>query len=58
MSEIAPVEYGPLKELVGVWKGNKGIDIAPESDGTEETAMLDIYGRVFEHTDENELVRE
>jgi len=36
MSEIAEINYGPLKELIGVWKGDKGMDIAPESDGTEE----------------------
>lgn len=36
MSEIVEVNYGPLAALVGVWKGDKGMDIAPESDGTEE----------------------
>lgn len=36
MSEIKEINYGPLKELIGVWKGDKGMDIAPESDGTEE----------------------
>jgi hypothetical protein len=36
MSEIAEINYGPLKELIGVWKGDKGMDIAPEPDGTEE----------------------
>ena len=30
------VDYGPLVELVGVWQGDKGMDIAPEPDGTEE----------------------
>ena len=34
MSEI--VDYGPLSKLIGVWKGDKGMDIAPEPDGTEE----------------------
>ncbi|MBT3786454.1 FABP family protein [bacterium] len=29
------VNYGPLSELIGVWKGDKGIDIAPEPDGEE-----------------------
>lgn len=33
---VVEVNYGPLKELIGVWKGDKGMDIAPESDGTEE----------------------
>lgn len=36
MNEIAVINYGPLNELIGVWKGDKGMDIAPESDGTEE----------------------
>jgi hypothetical protein len=36
MSEVTAINYGPLKELIGVWKGDKGMDIAPESDGTEE----------------------
>ncbi len=29
------VNYGPLKKLLGVWKGDKGLDIAPEPDGIE-----------------------
>ena len=36
MSEVKEINYGPLKELIGVWQGDKGMDIAPESDGTEE----------------------
>ena len=31
------INYGPLTELIGVWKGNKGLDIAPEPDGAEQT---------------------
>jgi len=33
---INGVDYGPLALLIGEWKGNKGIDIAPESDGPGE----------------------
>jgi hypothetical protein len=29
-------DYGPLAVLVGAWEGNKGLDIAPEGDGSEE----------------------
>ncbi|MFT4614288.1 MAG: hypothetical protein ACI9NT_001433 [Bacteroidia bacterium] len=29
------VEYGPLAALVGTWKGDKGVDLAPEPDGDE-----------------------
>ena len=36
MSEELIIDYGPLSELIGVWEGNKGMDIAPEPDGTEE----------------------
>lgn len=42
MSEIKEINYGPLKELIGVWKGDKGMDIAPESDGTEENPYYEI----------------
>lgn len=30
------IDYGPLKGLIGTWSGDKGIDIAPEEDGTIE----------------------
>ena len=36
MSELEEVDYGPLAGLIGVWQGDKGMDIAPEPDGTEE----------------------
>jgi len=36
MSELIEVDYGPLSNLIGVWYGDKGLDIAPEPDGTEE----------------------
>lgn len=35
MNEVGEVDYGPLKALIGVWKGGDGVDIAPEPDGTE-----------------------
>lgn len=28
-------DYGPLAGLIGTWKGDKGIDVAPEPDETE-----------------------
>jgi len=28
-------DYGPLTNLIGTWNGDKGMDIAPEPDGTE-----------------------
>jgi hypothetical protein len=30
------IDYGPLSGLIGQWKGDKGMDISPEPDGTEE----------------------
>ncbi len=35
MSDISYVDYGPLGALIGVWEGDKGMDIAPEPDGRE-----------------------
>lgn len=29
------IDYGPLKGIIGVWKGDKGLDVAPEPDGAE-----------------------
>lgn len=36
------VNYGPLAGLIGTWKGNKGQDIAPDPDGTEENAYYEV----------------
>ncbi len=35
MSESTEVDYGPLSGLIGIWKGDKGLDVAPEPDGIE-----------------------
>ena len=35
MNNKDDVDYGPLKDLIGTWKGDKGIDVAPEPDGAE-----------------------
>lgn len=35
MSEENVIDYGPLKDLIGVWKGDEGTDVAPEPDGQE-----------------------
>lgn len=44
-------DYGPLAGLIGTWEGRKGLDIAPEPDGTEknpyyETITFDAAGDV------------
>jgi len=60
------IDYGPLAGLIGTWTGSKGLDIAPEPDGTEiddesgrlsydQTTLLDIYGRRFDHTNKSVL---
>ena len=48
MSEI---NYGPLEQLIGTWKGDKGTDIAPEPNGEEnnpyfETITFEAIGDV------------
>jgi len=35
------IDYGPLKELLGAWKGDSGSDIAPEPDGKEENSYYE-----------------
>jgi hypothetical protein len=53
------VDYGPLLGLIGSWSGNKGIDISPEPDGTEEspyyeTIVIEEAGTV-ENAEQQEL---
>ncbi len=35
MGIIDDIDYGPLADLVGIWNGDKGLDIAPEPEGIE-----------------------
>ena len=35
MSDSKEIVYGPLGGLIGVWQGDKGLDIAPEPEGAE-----------------------
>ncbi len=49
--EIDGVDYGPLGLLAGSWEGNKGMDVAPEPDGSEsspyhETLIFEPCGTV------------
>ena len=43
MSDIIEVDYGPLAKLIGVWNGDKGLDIAPEPNGTEENPYYETF---------------
>lgn len=35
MNNSTDIDYGPLKQLLGIWVGDKGQDVAPEEDGVE-----------------------
>ena len=35
------LNYGPLQGLIGRWKGDRGLDIAPEPDGIEESPFYE-----------------
>ncbi len=36
MTNKLDVNYGPFTHFIGTWKGDKGVDIAPEPDGEED----------------------
>ena len=35
------VDYGPLTNLIGSWEGDKGLDVAPEPDGSAESPFYE-----------------
>lgn len=41
MPESTDVDYGPLSGLIGIWTGDKGLDVAPEPDGVEENPFYE-----------------
>jgi len=41
MNDSTAIDFGPLTALIGVWKGDKGIDIAPEPDGEETNPFFE-----------------
>ncbi len=41
MTDMQDIDYGPLEGLVGVWKGDKGLDVAPEPDGVENNPFYE-----------------
>ena len=48
---IDGIDYGPLSGLIGIWKGDRGMDVAPEPDDDEhnpyfETLVFDAAGDV------------
>ena len=51
MNASSQIDYGPLSELIGIWKGNRGTDIAPDPEGSEknpyyETITFNPVGEV------------
>jgi len=51
MGEFGGIDFGPLEDLIGVWEGGTGVDVAPEPDGTEtnpyyETITYSAAGNV------------
>ena len=38
---MATLDYGPLTSLIGTWRGDKGMDIAPDPDGREENPYFE-----------------
>jgi len=51
MNETTEPDFGPLAGLIGTWTGDKGLDLAPEPDGSEqspyyETLSFEAVGNV------------
>ena len=51
MTDTKVEDYGPLTGLIGTWEGDKGMDVAPEPDGTEnnpyyETITFEAIGEL------------
>ncbi len=58
MSEMNDVDFGPLVDLIGVWMGEDGVDVAPEPDGAEtnpyfETITYSAVGGVTNAESQN-----
>ena len=50
VSAESEVNYGPLKNFIGTWVGDKGVDLSPEPDGTEENIYTEtmVFTEAFE----------
>jgi hypothetical protein len=40
-TSVDGVDYGALHQLIGTWRGEKGLDVAPAPDGEEKNAYYD-----------------
>ncbi|MET1256472.1 heme-binding beta-barrel domain-containing protein [Aliikangiella maris] len=60
MSNYPNIDYGPLSCLIGQWQGDKGVDVAPEEDGTDTNAYYETIhfeqARDLDNAEEQELV--
>ena len=41
MNEANDLDFGPLTDLIGVWTGEEGVDVAPEPDGAENNPYFE-----------------
>ena len=41
MTTPADIDYGPLTKLIGTWRGDKGMDVAPDPEGREENPYFE-----------------
>ena len=58
MTTPAPIDYGPLTALVGTWRGDSGMDVAPDPDGREENPYFEtiVFTPIGEVTNANREV--
>lgn len=41
MTSVIDIDYGPLAALIGTWRGDRGLDVAPEPGGTERSPYFE-----------------
>ena len=41
MTDANEIDYGPLRNLIGVWSGDQGLDVAPDPDGDENNPYFE-----------------
>jgi hypothetical protein len=41
MTSPTTIDYGPLSVLIGTWRGDKGMDVAPDPAGSEENPYFE-----------------
>jgi len=41
MPTTPQIDYGPLTALIGTWRGDKGMDVAPDPEGREENPYFE-----------------